>query len=289
MRKTDDRHGNIIEENTLQDRLLAWLYSHMLGRLLLKPLICPAFSRIGGRLLTSRVSSLLIKPFVKANHIDLSQCKERKFISFNDFFTRKLLPDVRPIEQDGDCFISPCDGRASVYEIQENSSFQIKHTRYTTESLLRNRKLAHAFKGGYAWVFRLSVEDYHRYIYVDNGAKSSNYKIPGILHTVNPVANDSYPIYKENTREYSLLRSENFGTLLLMEVGALMVGKIQNHHGASSVSRGQEKGNFAFGGSTIILLTSRGKVTPDRDILKNSRYGIETKVKLGEQVGKKCR
>lgn len=49
-------------------------------------------------------------------------------------------------------------------------------------------------------MFRLCVEDYHRYIYVDDGVKSENVKIPGVLHTVNPVANDSFPIYKENAK-----------------------------------------------------------------------------------------
>ena len=82
-------------------------------------------------------------------------------------------------------------------------------------------------------MFRLCVEDYHRYIYVDDGVKSENVKIPGVLHTVNPVANDSFPIYKENAREFSLLCSENFGTVLMMEVGAMMVGKIENRHQAA--------------------------------------------------------
>ena len=102
---------------------------------------------------------------------------------------------------------------------------------------------------------------------------------------MNPVANDVYPIYKENTREYSLLRSRHFGTVLMMEVGALMVGKIENHSESSSVKRGQERGNFAFGGSTIILMIQKDKVLPDQDILKNSRRGIETRVHLGEKTG----
>ena len=152
-------------------------------------------------------------------------------------------------------------------------------------------KVAELFEGGYIWVFRLSVEDYHRYIYVDNGKVSDHIRIPGIFHTVNPVANDCYPIYKENTREYSLLRSENFGLVLQMEVGALMVGKIENKPGNKKVQRGEEKGNFAFGGSTVILMTQKNKVCPDKDILKYSVRGIETKVKMGESVGRRmiCR
>ena len=111
-------------------------------------------------------------------------------------------------------------------------------------------------------------------------------RIPGVLHTVNPVANDICPIYKENTREYSLLKSEHFGTLLMMEVGALMVGKIENRPVMSHVRRGQEKGNFAFGGSTIIYMTQKDKVFPDMDILINSADGIETKVQIGSRIGK---
>ena len=69
-------------------------------------------------------------------------------------------------------------------------------------------------------MFRLCVDDYHRYIYIDDGFESRRVHIPGELHTVNPVANDVYPIYKENTREYALLKTVNFGTVLMMEVGA---------------------------------------------------------------------
>ena len=102
---------------------------------------------------------------------------------------------------------------------------------------------------------------------------------------MNPVANDQEPIYKENTREYCLLHTTRFGTVLMMEVGALMVGKIHNYHGAGKVKRGQEKGRFAFGGSTIILMTKKNTVCPDSDILNHSMQGIETRVLLGEQVG----
>ena len=111
-------------------------------------------------------------------------------------------------------------------------------------------------------------------------------RIPGVYHTVNPVANDEVPVYKENTREYSLLRTENFGTVLQMEVGALLVGKIVNHRRGNVVRRGQEKGMFAFGGSTILLMTQKGKVSPDRDLMEYSRQGIETMVRQGETVGR---
>ena len=79
--------------------------------------------------------------------------------------------------------------------------------------------------------------------------------------------------------------NENFRTMLMMEVGALFVGKIENRPRRASVKRGEEKGNFAFGGSTIVLITEKNAVKPDEDILNNSREGIETRVFMGEKIG----
>lgn len=281
-----DRKGKIREENTMQDRILEKLYGHMAGRVLLRPLVSPLVSKAGGAFLGSGFSRFLIWPFIRSHSIDMADYEPKRYVSYNDFFTRKLRRGTRRVERDPEIFISPCDSRLSVYEIGGNCAFSIKHTRYTVGSLLRDRKLAESFAGGYLWVFRLCVEDYHRYIYVDGGRVSGRKRIPGVLHTVNPIANDSFPIYKENTREYCILESTNFGPVLLMEVGALLVGKIRNHPRGDDVRRGWEKGNFAFGGSTIILMTRRGAVRPDWDILKNSCQGIETKVKLGERVGR---
>lgn len=75
--------------------------------------------------------------------------------------------------------------------------------------------------------------------------KSQAVEIPGVFHTVNPAANEVYPIYHENTREYCLLKTGQFGTLVLMEVGAMMVGKITNlHPGACQVKKGRRKRLF---------------------------------------------
>ena len=92
---------------------------------------------------------------------------------------------------------------------------------------------------------------------------------------MNPVANDVCPIYKMNSREYCLIKTERFGTLLQMEVGALMVGKISNNQqGLGFVHKGVEKGRFEFGGSTIILLTQKNVVIPDRDLLEHTGSGM---------------
>lgn len=291
MHFTADRKGNVFCENSFQDRFLEQIYNHKTGRVMLRPFLSPMVSKAGGKLLDSNFSRLFVLPFIRSHSIDMNEYEQKKYKSYNDFFKRKMLPGMRYIEKENEIFISPCDSRLSVFKINEQNLFSIKHTKYTVRSLIRNRKLAEMFQDGYIWIFRLSVEDYHRYIYVDSGTTSRNVKIPGIFHTVNPVANDHYPIYKENTREYSILKTEHFGLVLQMEVGALLVGKIENRPGHKKVRRGEEKGNFAFGGSTIILMTQKNQVCPDRDILKYSVRGIETKVKLGEHIGKRkiCR
>ncbi|XCP84599.1 phosphatidylserine decarboxylase [Roseburia hominis] len=283
-----DREGNITIEDSGQDRLLKWLYTHHAGRGIIRILIRPGVSKLAGRLLGQRWSTCLISPFIKRNHINMSCYEKKIYPSYNAFFTRKLKEGKRCLPADERVLVSPCDGKLSVYPIgsgTEKGRFCIKHTEYTVRSLLRSKYLADRFEGGYVCVFRLTVDDYHRYCYAANGRKSRNRRIQGFFHTVNPAANAVYPIYKENTREYSLLKSDHFKTILMMEVGALMVGKITNYHGACEVKRGQEKGRFEFGGSTVVLMLQKDAVQIDADLLENTRRGFETYVKMGERIG----
>lgn len=289
MRLTVDREGRIEKENSIQDRLLEVLYAHRPGRMLLWLLIRPSVSGMVGKLLDSGISRLMIRPFIKSHLIHMNEYEPKKYSSYNDFFKRRIRPEARSIEMKPGDFISPCDSRLSVYRINGQERFQVKHAVYTLGSLLRDKKLAAKYTGGYVWIFRLCVEDYHHYIYVDNGRELMRRRISGVLHTVNPAAGERIPIYKENTREYALIKTENFGEVIQMEVGALLVGRIENQKAADIVKRGQEKGNFAFGGSTVIMITREGRAWPDQDILEHSRRGIETKVKLGEKVGSKCK
>ena len=285
MIRTADRKGNIKEEDSFQNNLLEKIYGSVAGRMMIRPLVNPAVSIAMGKLLDSRISAAAVEPFIRLNHLDMSDYEKRKYTSYNDFFKRKIRKNARRIDMEPGHFISPCDCRASVYPVDEKARLHIKQTGYTVEELLRNPSLGKRYQGGYVWVLRLCVQDYHRYIYPDNASESRRIRIPGILHTVNPVANDACPIYKENSREYSLLKTENFRTVLMMEVGALFVGKIENRPRRASVKRGEEKGNFAFGGSTIVLITEKNAVKPDEDILKNSQAGMETRVLMGEKIG----
>lgn len=279
------RNGATIEADNGQDRFLKTLYGSTLGRILLKPLVTPVVSNIAGAFLSTKCSCVLIKPFIRSNNIDMSQFEDIKYNSYNEFFSRKIREGARTVDMDSTHFISPADSKLTVLPITEDTRFMLKHTDYSVASLLKNGDLAREYHGGYAFIFRLTVDDYHRYCYVDDGTKERNFHIPGKFHTVNPIANDYYPIYKENTREYSILHSKHFGDIVMMEVGALLVGKIVNLHERAEVKRGQEKGYFQFGGSTVVLLTKANTVNVDEDILANSNEGIETIVKFGEKIG----
>jgi len=282
------RKNRTANPNSGQDRILGILYETVPGRLLLKLLTAPAVSKAAGAFLSTRLSCFLIAPFVRNNQIDMSQYEPVKYKSYNDFFTRKIKAKLRPVDMEATHFISPCDSKLTVYPITEDGRFTIKQTPYTVESLLQNKKLAKEYVGGYALVFRLTVDDYHRYCYVADGTKEDNVVIPGVLHTVNPIANDYFPIYKENSREYSILHTKDFGDIVMMEVGALLVGKIVNHHRKFKVFRGQEKGYFEFGGSTVVLFVKKDTVKLDADILENSAKNMETVVKFGEKIGNAC-
>lgn len=271
-----------------QDRVLRLLYGNRAGRMVLGWLIRPEVSKLVGRFMDTGLSRIMINPFIKKNDIDISVCQKNEFDSYNDFFKRKLVPGTRVVDMTDEGFVSPCDSRLTVYDIEdtERQTFNIKDSEYTVASLLRDKKLARHYRGGKLWLFRLCVDDYHRYIYNVSGKQSDVRRIEGLYHTVNPIASEYYDIYKENTREYCLIRTEDAGTVVDMEVGALLVGRIVNRCvDSTDVRRGEEKGYFEFGGSTIILLTQKDKVTPLGRIVENSRKDIETRVRQGELVG----
>lgn len=280
-----ERDGVIVKEESSQDKLLEMLYGNVIGRYLLKALASPPISKAVGAFMDSWVSTFLIDSFVKKNQINMKEFERKKYRSYNQFFTRKIKDGYRPISDDYDELIAPCDGRLSVYPISLDSVYKIKGASYSVETLLQNKKLAKEYASGWCLIFRLTVNDYHRYCYVDDAMKQRNKHIKGRFYTVHPAVLDHENIYKENTREYCVMQTKNFGQVIQVEVGALMVGRIRNYHKEAVVKRGQEKGRFEFGGSTIVLLLKRDEATIDDDILKNTREGYETKVSMGEVIG----
>jgi len=270
-----------------QGEALHFLYGSVPGRMCLKVLARPALSKIAGVFMNSPASTPLIKHFVRSTAVNLTDYEEKKYKSYNEFFTRKIKADRRPVDYVSDHLISPCDAKLTAYVIDEDSVFHIKGSCYTVSDLLQNETLAAQYHGGYCLIFRLTVDDYHRYCYIDDGDKEDNIFIKGELHTVQSIALEKYNIYKRNCREYSVLHTENFGDVIQVEVGAMLVGKICNHHGIHRFKRGEEKGLFEFGGSTIVLLLPKGVLTIDEEILHNTASDGETVVRLGEKIGQR--
>ncbi|MBR4439305.1 MAG: phosphatidylserine decarboxylase, partial [Clostridia bacterium] len=159
----------------------------------------------------------------------------------------------------------------------------VKQSSYTVASLLRNEELAKRYSDGICLVFRLCVDNYHRYCYFDSGSKNKNVFIPGFLHTVRPTALKSIPVFVENCREYTVLHTDNFGDAVQIEVGAMLVGKIDNYHEEHEFKRGEEKGRFLYGGSTVIVLLEKG--VADVDSRFDLGSGKEFPVVLGERIG----
>lgn len=275
-------------KNDNTNKVLSILYDRKIGRFILKPLVSSSIiSNFVGFLLDRKISCILIKRFVKNNNIDINLFEDKKYKSFNEFFIRKIKLENRPYSKNKKDFISPCDSKLSIYKIDENTNFNIKNTTYSVSTLINDKMLSKEYLNGYVMVFRLSPEDYHRYYYIDNGKVIKNYKIKGKFHTVNPIVYDKFEVFKENSRECTIIDTENYGRIIYVEVGALLVGKICNHNKNILVNKMDEKGYFKYGGSTVVLLVKENVLNIDKEILNNSNNGYETYVNLGEKLAEK--
>lgn len=276
----------VVKDNP--NRGLSFLYNTAAGRIILYPIVKNKFiSCIIGKFMDSKLSKIMIKPFIKSHNINMNEYEEKAYSNFNDFFTRNIKKNKRPIDKNKNHFIAPCDSKLTCYKINNKLTFKVKNSTYSVESVINDKKVAKLFNKGYALVFRLSPEDYHHYAFSDGGKIINNYKINGKFHTVNPVVHDNFEVFKENTRECTLIDSLNFGRMMYVEIGALLVGKIKNIVLEGNVTKGEEKGYFMYGGSTVIILTQKDKIIIDEDIISNSLNGLETYVKYGEKIGKK--
>ena len=261
-----------------------FLYNTMLGRIFLNALIRPSVSKLLGSFMDSSASKILIKNFIKRNNIQMDEYERADYSSFNDFFIREIKKSCRPLAYETMLF-APCDGKLTAYPITADSIFHIKNSKYDVENLLQDKKLADEFTGGVCLIFRLMPDDYHRYHYIDDGEILSQKAIRGVLHTTRHISLKHYKIYLQNSREYSVMQTEKFGKIIQMEVGALFVGRITNHKTKGRFARGDEKGFFEFGGSTVVMLFQKDTVKIDSAIYDNTQQNKESVVRMGQKIG----
>ena len=260
-----------------ESKSLKFFYSTILGRIILKIATTHLIANIYAIYMNSKLSKHKIKKFIKKNNINMDDYELVEYKSFNDFFMRNIKDNKRTIET---ALIAVCDSKLSVYKINKDSNFKIKNSIYTIEELIGEKNN----KYKYALIFRLCVDDYHHYVYPDDGKVLSQKYIKGKLHTVQPIALKKYKVFTENSRCVTFLNCKNLGNICYIEVGAMIIGKIVNEN-KKTFKKGEEKGHFEFGGSTVVLLLEK-EIDINNIILDNTNNDIETIVKLGNNIGR---
>lgn len=278
-------------EQVAGGKLLNTLYTTGRGKLGLELLVKrKIYSALTGFFCDRKISRNTIKGFAANFSIDINECENKleDFKSFNDFFARKLKPSARKYDVSEEKLLSPGDGRLQAWEnIDTGKLLQIKGMPYSLSELLKDEKLAREYNGGTYLILRLCPVDYHRFHFFDSGKCMETQKVKGEYYSVNPVALSKIPeLFCRNKREYSIFKTDNFGEVLFIEVGATSVGSIiQTYTPGERVSRGDEKGYFKFGGSTILLVFKKNMVKIDEDIIQQTEEGFETRVLAGEAIG----
>ncbi|MBE6072609.1 MAG: phosphatidylserine decarboxylase [Clostridium butyricum] len=281
------------EEQVVGKKYIEWTYESLVGKKLTEIILKKKlFSKLYGLFCDTKFSSSKINSFINDYNIDinLSLKKANEFSSFNDFFARKLNSNARPINFDPGILISPGDGRLTCYtDISLDNLVQVKNITYSLKNLINNDEIASKYENGVCLILRLAPTDYHRFHFIDSGIPTKSHFINGFYYSVNPIALKNIPnLFCENKREWSLLNSDNFGEVLMIEVGATCVGSIiQTYKPNIKINKGDEKGYFKFGGSTTILFFEKNTVCIDDDILQQSSLGFESKVSFGETIGHK--
>jgi len=287
-----NRQKNALEvERVYGERAVRWLYESAAGRTIGQSILTGTFmSRIYGKLQDTRWSARKVKAFIQAFSIPMEEFERAEFKSFNDFFIRKFKPGMRPITPKPEALAAFCEGRYFAFSaVAADGTLPIKGMRLSPAALLGDSELAKPFVDGPAFIARLCPVDYHRFHYPDDGRTTRSFRLPGPLHSVNPIAlRAKKDALVTNARQVSLLETRSFGRLAYVEIGATMVGKIvQSHDETNPFSRGAEKGYFLFGGSCVVVLGEKGRWTPDADMVENTeRRGLETLIRLGSPIAR---
>ncbi|HSX27107.1 MAG TPA: phosphatidylserine decarboxylase [Chlamydiales bacterium] len=284
----DRRGGQRCTEKIFGHQALSFLYGGSLFSRIMLPLIArfPYASQLYGYLQRQEKSAKEIRPFIETYGIDESEFLESNFKSFNDFFIRKLKSECRPIVKNR--LAMPADGRYLIYP--QFDRFSIKGQPFSLKEFLQNSALANRYAEGSMAIARLCPSDYHRFHFPCDGIPSEANLINGLLYSVNPIAlQKRISIFWENKRMITEIDSEEYGTILYIEIGATSVGSIhQTYTPDRAVQKGEEKGYFEFGASCIVLLFEKNRVQFDADLIENTKNGFETRANFGESLGISC-
>ncbi|MCH8004449.1 MAG: phosphatidylserine decarboxylase [Nanoarchaeota archaeon] len=216
---------------------------------------------------------------------DESEHPPEHYASFNAFFTRRLKSNARPFSPDPEIFCSPADGKVLVYpDLTPDTAIPVKGGTVALTDLLNTDH--HPYTGGSALIVRLAPYDYHRFHFPIQGTAGRASTIPGRYYVVNPLSLARLPdLFGRNKRALTEITTEHFGTIAYLEIGGFAVASIVQTYTPGPIDRGQEKGYFQFGGSTLILLFEPGTIAFDSDLIQDSEQDIEVQVQAGTQIG----
>lgn len=289
----DRQDGQLKQETVFAGRFLNWSYNSRTGFFLTHFLLSRQWaSWLYGWWHRQSWSRRKIASFIKNMNIDCSELLQplTSFSSFNDFFIRRIDLSRRKIDNRPGICIAPVDSKVLVYEkIRADRSFPIKRHSFNLTTFLRDENLARRFNGGAMAVCRLHLKDYHHTHFPDNGIADTSYPINGRYYAGGPYAHRRFlPFFAENYRIRTAFHSQSFGEILIVEIGAFTVGSIrQDYQPGQPLRRGDHKGWFELGGSTVVLLFQKNAIRFDADLLANSANGLETQVRMGESIGQK--
>ena len=290
LRFIDRRDGEVKTEAIYGERPLRWVYGNPIGRLAQWLFIRRWFvSAWYGRRMDTVKSSLRIRPFIERYGLDESEFAEPvdEYNTFNEFFYRKLKPSARPVDAAAGSVVFPADGRHLAFaDISAEIDFFVKGQSFDLAQFLGDEDLAKRYDGGSMLISRLCPVDYHRFHFPCAGEVGIPRFINGWLYSVNPIALVTRPsVFWENKRVATLIESPALGQVQFVEIGATMVGGIrQTYMPGEVVAKGDEKGYFAFGGSSVAVLFEKGRVEFDADLLENTANGLETYARVGESM-----
>ena len=249
------------------------------------------FCRLYGWMQARPGSVRKISRFVGKYGIDLEEIEFPldRYRSFNGFFTRRLKPDARPFAPEPDTFPCPTDGKVLVYQqLEDGARIPVKGASVPLELLLDSEDEAGTYRDGSALVVRLAPYDYHRFHFPDSGKAGPARVVAGRYYIVNPLGLARVPgVFWRNKRAITSFDSDRFGRIAYVEIGGFAVGSIVETYTPGRVCRGQEKGYFQFGGSTLVLLFEPGMVVFDDDLTADSVRGIEVHVRAGSGIGRR--
>ncbi len=284
--------GKVEREQVYGGAWLNWAYGNPLGKLSLELVAKRAFfSRWYGWRMDQPASREKVQRFIKdfgVNPADFADAPE-VYQTFNEFFYRKLKPTARPLDTNPDSVVFPADARhLGFQDVSQVDGVFVKGQRFDLAALVGDAALAERYAKGALVLSRLCPVDYHRFHFTAAGVPAETRLLNGPLYSVNPIALKQRLSYLwENRRWLTVLESDQFGRVLLLEIGATNVGSaVQTFSAGKAVAKGDEKGYFKFGGSSTITIFEPGRIKLAADLVDNSRQCRELYARVGDGMGR---